>query len=65
MMSAGDPFFGKRFSEKDVRSIDLHARNVVLYLTATKKAPVHRGLFGGGIVPTGELEGRQDPLILL
>lgn len=27
----------------------------------SKKAPVHRGFLGVGIVPTGELEGRQDP----
>ena len=26
----------------------------------SKKAPVHRGFLGVGIVPTGELEGRQD-----
>ena len=26
----------------------------------TKKAPVHRGFLGTGIVPTGELEGRED-----
>ena len=28
----------------------------------SKKAPVHRGFLGVGIVPTGELEGRQDML---
>ena len=28
----------------------------------SKKAPVHRGFLGVGIVPTGELEGRQDRL---
>lgn len=27
----------------------------------SKKAPAHRGFLGVGIVPTGELEGRQDP----
>ena len=26
----------------------------------SKKAPVHRGFLGVGIVPTGELEGLQD-----
>lgn len=26
----------------------------------TKKAPVHRGFLGTGIVPTGELEGQED-----
>ena len=26
----------------------------------SKKAPAHRGFLGVGIVPTGELEGRQD-----
>ena len=31
----------------------------------SKKAPVHRGFLGVGIVPTGELEGRQDRSVLL
>lgn len=34
---------------------------VVISLTSfTKKAPAHRGFLGSGIVPTGELEGRED-----
>ena len=34
--------------------------NVISMTDFTKKAPVHRGFLGSGIVPTGELEGRED-----
>ena len=32
----------------------------ILFLAQTKTPPARRGCFGLGIVPTGELEGRQD-----
>lgn len=34
--------------------------DIVSLITLTKKAPVRRGFLGTGIVPTGELEGRED-----
>lgn len=36
--------------------------DIVSLITFTKKAPVRRGFLGTGIVPTGELEGREDPV---
>ena len=36
------------------------ASNLIFISAQAKTPPVHRGCFGLGIVPTGELEGRQD-----
>ena len=58
--SGGRSFFCKWFLKNGKRmAISRHI--VVISLTSfTKKAPAHRGFLGSGIVPTGELEGRED-----
>ena len=56
----GDPFFCERFSENGRRMVDSLPIIVSFSSSFTKKAPVHRGFLGTGIVPTGELEGRED-----
>ena len=58
----GDPFFCERFSENGRRMVDSLPIIVSFSSSFTKKAPVHRGFLGTGIVPTGELEGREDCL---
>ena len=35
-------------------------QKLIFISSETKTPPVHRGCFGFAIVPTGELEGRQD-----
>ncbi|WP_418825245.1 hypothetical protein, partial [Paratractidigestivibacter faecalis] len=57
---AGKPFFCERFSEKGAWRTDLPVSNPIFISTQTKTPPARRGCFGLGIVPTGELEGRQD-----
>ena len=59
----GDPFFCERFSENGRRMVDSLPIIVSFSSSFTKKAPVHRGFLGTGIVPTGELEGREDPRV--
>lgn len=56
----GDPFFCERFSENGKRMMESRHSDIVFSMVETKKAPVHRGFLGTGIVPTGELEGRED-----
>ena len=58
----GDPFFCERFSENGRRMVDSLPIIVSFSSSFTKKAPVHRGFLGTGIVPTGELEGREDAI---
>lgn len=56
----GDPFFHERILENGKRMAISRHINVISMTDSTKKAPVHRGFLGSGIVPTGELEGRED-----
>lgn len=65
LVPVGDPFFCKRFLKNGKRMAISRHRNVNSLTSFTKKAPVHRGLLGSGIVPTGELEGREDPALLV
>ena len=56
----GDPFFYEWFLKNGKRmAISRHIEDISL-TSFTKKAPVHRGFLGSGIVPTGELEDRED-----
>lgn len=60
LVPVGDPFFCKRILKNGKRmSISRHI-DVISLTSFTKKAPVHRGFLGAVIVPTGELEGRED-----
>ena len=62
LVPVGDPFFCKRFL-KNGRRMNISRHIDAAFLSSfTKKAPVHRGFLGTGIVPTGELEGREDSL---
>lgn len=62
LVPVGDPFFCKWFLKNGRRmAISRHVDTVSL-TSFTKKAPVHRGFLGADIVPTGELEGREDPI---
>lgn len=56
----GDPFFHERISQNGKRMSISKYIEVISMTSSTKKAPVHRGFLGAGIVPTGELEGRED-----
>ena len=59
-MLAGYPFLEERFSKKGIRKPYLKNNMHILISTGTKTPPDHRGCFGLAIVPTGELDGRQD-----
>ena len=62
LVPVGDPFFCERFLENGKRMAISRHKNVISLTHLTKKAPVRRGFLGSGIVPTGELEGREDLL---
>ena len=63
-MLAGYPFLEERFSKKGIRKPYLKNNMHILISTGTKTPPDHRGCFGLAIVPTGELDGRQDSKVV-
>ena len=60
LVPVGDPLFCERFLENGKRMAISRHKDVISLTHLTKKAPVRRGFLGSGIVPTGELEGRED-----
>ena len=60
LVPVGDPFFCKWFLKNGRRMAISRQIDTDSLTRFTKKAPVHRGFLGTGIVPTGELEGRED-----
>ena len=60
LVPVGDPFFCKRILKNGKRMSSFRHIDVISLTSFTKKAPARRGFLGTGIVPTGELEGRED-----
>lgn len=60
--SGGRSFFCKWFLKNGKRMAISKLIDIVSLMPFTKKAPVRRGFLGTEIVPTGELEGREDPV---
>ena len=63
LVPVGDPFFCEWFLENGKRMAISRHRDVISLTCLTKKAPARRGFLGSGIVPTGELEGREDTVV--
>ena len=56
----GRSFSVDGFHKKGIWKVVMDQPRTIFISNESKKAPVHRGFLGVGIVPTGELEGRQD-----
>ena len=60
LVPMGDPFFCGRFSKKGKWRASIAQAASSFLGTITRKSPRQRDFSSLGIVPTGELEGRQD-----